>query len=181
MSGVAGRSGGRNAKTVEELRLAGTHREDRHGTGTNPNPPKIKPDSPKELTGDALEEWDRMIGRLELSGTLTLVDDAVLYQYCQLFAETEAIATRCEEIAATVKILQENFDKDAELSFADKLAVAQEMGKLVQTEARLSTQIRQGRMGLRTYLIEFGMTPAARSRVKIPKDAKPQSKFEGLA
>ena len=30
-----------------------------------PEPPKVRPVAPKELSGDALAEWDRMIGRLE--------------------------------------------------------------------------------------------------------------------
>ena len=77
MSGVAGRSGGRNAKTRQEHDLAGSTRKHRHNF-TNPTPPKIKPDPPEELEGDGLAEWDRMIGRLSVSGTLTLVDDAAV-------------------------------------------------------------------------------------------------------
>lgn len=182
MAGVVGqRSGGHNAKTTEELQLAGTRRADRHGSFDSPNPPRIKPEPPKDLDGDARAEWDLMIGRLELSGTLTLVDDAVLYQYCQLYAETEAYAKTCAEIAATARILQENFDGQEQLEFADILAAAQEIGKLRTIEVRLASQIRQGRMGLRTFLVEFGMTPAARGRVKIPKAEAPKSKWEAVA
>jgi hypothetical protein len=42
--------------------------------------------------------------------------------------------------------------------------------KLKQLDAKAITQLRQGHMALRQYLVEFGMTPAARNRVT-PADA----------
>lgn len=113
-----------------------------------------------------------MICRLTQLGSLSKVDDAVLYQYCRMFAETEGIAVAQAETAATVKILQENLDGLSELTFADLMAAAQEITKLRKLEAGYITKVRQGRMALRTYLVEFGLTPAARSRVKLPA-AKP--------
>jgi hypothetical protein len=129
------------------------------------------------LTGDALEEWDRMVGRLEASGTLSVVDDGVLYQVARLFAETEQIERTQAETSETVRILQENFDGKAELTFEDMLAAAQEITKLKKLEASYMTQIRQGRMAIRQYLVELGQTPAARSRVKAAP-SKPQSKTD---
>src|SRR6185436_20366349 len=93
MAGVKGRSGGHNAKTIEELALAGTFRNDRHAGVRSPEPPMGVPEPPKALRGQARLEWDRMIGRLASSKTLSSVDDGALYQYCQLFSETEAITT----------------------------------------------------------------------------------------
>ncbi len=171
MPGTAA-SGGRNKKTSQLHVLAGTFRGDRHGDAVAPEPPKGKPEPPKPLDGDALEEWDRMIGRMESSGTLSKVDDAALYQHCRLFAETEQIERTQAETSETVRILQENFDGKDDLSFENMLAVAQEITKLKKLEASYISQVRQGRMAIRQYLVEFGMTPAARSRVKLP--AKPQ-------
>lgn len=48
--------------------------------------------APKELEGDARKEWDRTVERLSVSKIVSVVDAAALYQHCQLFAETEAIA-----------------------------------------------------------------------------------------
>lgn len=179
MAGTKGRSGGRNARTVQEHQELGTYRHDRHDGIANPDPPKGLPTSPKPLEGDAKEEWDRMIARLTVSKTLSTVDDGVLYQYCRLFAETEAIAVTQLETASTIDLLEENLrGEDRE----NLLEVCQEITKLKQLESRYTTQIRQGRMALRTYLVEFGMTPAARSRVKVlgADDEKPLSPLAAL-
>lgn len=173
MAGVKGRSGGRNAKTRAQLSMDGTFRPDRHAGLSNPEPPSGKPEPPKVLEGDALEEWNRMVGRLEVSRTLTKVDDAVLYQYCRLFAETEALAVSQLETASSIDIMEENLSG---LEGSELVQAFQEITKLRQLESRYGTQIRQGRMALRTYLVEFGMTPAARSRVKVTGEDEQQPK-----
>src|SRR5688572_17399244 len=122
MPGVAGRSGGRNAKPTQEHDLHGTRRSDRHDFET-PAPPKIKPEPPKELEGDALAEWEAMVGRLEASGSLTLVDDAAVYQYCRLYAETEQIAVDRENLELAVDRLEENL---ADMKGEDFIKLAQE-------------------------------------------------------
>lgn len=109
-----------------------------------------------------------MVARLDLSGTLSKVDDAAVYQYSLLFAETEDMARMQREAGDTARILRENFDGNAELDFADQLAAAQEINKSLKLEASYATAVRQGRMAIRQYLVEFGMTPAARARVKAP-------------
>jgi P27 family predicted phage terminase small subunit len=184
MAGVKGqRSGGHNRKTRAEHEKAGTFRKDRHEDLVSPEAPIGTPAPPKPLDGEALEEWNRMIARLTTTGALSVVDDALLFQYCRLFAETEGIWLVQEETAETIRILQENLDgqqcrrpKDERLSLADLLAVAQEITKLRKLEAGYITKVRQGRMALRQLLVEFGLTPAARGRVKLPekpKDADP--------
>ena len=90
--------------------LQGTFRPDRAGHET-PDSPQGVPTSPKRLTGDASAEWKRMIGRLEKSGTLAVVDDAVLYQYVRLFAETEASVTRQAKNEARAARLEQEIEK----------------------------------------------------------------------
>lgn len=182
MPGVRGRSGGRNAKTIEQLKVEGTYDPSRHAGIENPEPPRGVPTPPKELQGDARAEWDRMIRRLELSRTLSVVDDAALYQYCQLFAATEAIAVAQETTGSSIDLIQDTLGA---LERGEILAAIQEISKLRQLEARYTTQIRQGRMALRTYLVEFGLTPAARSRVKVTggqknQNEQPKSPFAAL-
>lgn len=174
MPGVKGqKSGGHNAKTRAQLELAGTFRKDRHQHLT-PEPPKGIPTPPRELTGEALAEWLRMIGRLTLSGALSVVDDGVLYQYCQLFAETEGIALIQEETAGSIDILEQNV---AGLKGPDLVACFQEITKLRKLEAGYITKVRQGRMALRMLLTEFGLTPASRGRVKLPEKTQDADDF----
>lgn len=164
MPGTAN-SGGRNAKSREQHALAGTGRKDR-GTATTstsadaPDPPKGVPPTPTNLRGAALAEWHRMVARLDVSKTLSLVDDAVLYRYCQLHA-------RAERLERHVKRLRSAFYKN-------------HLGNPVVHPG--FAQLRAYDQALRGYLVEFGMTPAARSRVKVadaPDPVDPWAEFDG--
>ncbi len=161
-------SGGRNKKSRQAHVIQHTFRGDRHAEDATPEAPIGVPTPPKELEGDALEEWLRIIGWLTELGTLSTVDAAILYQYCRLFAETEAIAQEKAETEGTVRILQENLDRVDDLTFDQILEAAQELTKQRKLAAGYITKVRQGRMALRMLLVELGLTPAARARVKLP-------------
>jgi P27 family predicted phage terminase small subunit len=167
--GVKGRSGGHNAKTVKEHKLQGTFQKVRHAGVRNPEPPPGIPTPPKKIDGDSAEEWTRMVGRLAKSKTLSEVDDAALYQYCQMFAETERLSISQEEVGSSLQIINDSL---GDYEGAERIAIFQEMSKMRQLEAGYSTKIRQNRMALKAWLVEFGLTPASRGRVKLP-DAKP--------
>lgn len=172
-------SGGRNRRSAPTHVLRGTFRADRHEDVPAVIAPTGRPAPPKPLEGDAQAEWDRMIARLEQCGTLSIVDDGALYQYVQLFAETEGIAVTQAETAETIRILQENLDGlGKKVTFDQILEVAQELAKLRKLEAGYITKVRQGRMALRMLLTEFGLTPASRARVKGAGTQKPKSKVE---
>jgi len=125
-----------------------------------------------------------MVARLELSKTLTLVDDAALYQYCCLFGETEDVQDARRETAALIAVLQaaiKRQETDPDIDDVDISGVLAQLVKLRQLDAKYTTQLRQGRMALRSYLVEFGMTPSARSRVKLPPApaaVDPMAEFE---
>jgi P27 family predicted phage terminase small subunit len=183
MAGVAGRSGGRNAKTVQEHQQRGSFRDDRHGSYTNPDPPKGQPKQPKSLKGDALAEWKRMIQRMEDSGTLSKVDDAALFQYVCLFGETEAIVVQQAHTADLIEKLEDAIAGTEDrpgLTEGDLVNAIREITKLKQLDAKYTSDIRQGRMAIRQYLVEFGMTPAARSRVKSAKADVVKDAWDGL-
>jgi phage terminase small subunit len=166
MSGTS-TSGGRNKKSQRQHALAGTGRKDR-GTKsttktTDPEAPKGRPPMPVGLIGPALAEWTRMVGRLEAARTLSTVDDAALYQYCCLFAETELVIVAHRTNVALVEKLQAAIDK---LRDGDLIVRAiEQIVQLKKLEAKLTAQLRQGHLAVRQYLVELGMTPAARSRV----------------
>lgn len=164
MAGVKGRSGGRNAKTVAELKAQGTFDPSRHAGIENPEPPEGRPKPPGKLGKVARAEWKRMLHWLEEARTLSTVDAAPLYQYCQLFAETEGVAAEAQQTSAlieTLKVALKDLQGDALVEAIGSIT------RLSVQRAKYTTQIRQGRMALRIYLVEFGLTPAARSRVKV--------------
>ena len=120
-----------------------------------------------------------MIHRLEAAKTLSTVDDAALYQYCCLFAETEGIRTAQRQNAALVTKLHAAV---ARLRGEQVVEAIAQIVRLRHLDAKHTVQLRQGHMALRQYLVEFGMTPAARSRVKATAIEPPKdewSEFDG--
>lgn len=150
MPGVKGRSGGRNAKTVAQHHLTHTYRPDRHGNRRNPDPPAGPPVRPAALTGAAAAEWDRVIARLAASQSLAIVDDAALVQYCRLHELAERL--------------------QAEVDALPTLTVDGHIHPAV-------TQVRHARLAVLRYLVELGLTPAARGRVQLPPTARPDDPF----
>jgi len=166
-------SGGRNAKGASEHRAAGTFRPDRHAGGEAPSPPSGRPAPPPGLSPIAAAEWELMADRLERNRTLTIVDDAALYQYAQLFAETEGIqADNAETRRLYVKLMKTITKK---LTGKDLVDAVAEVVKLQGIISKSTQQLRQGHMAIRQYLVEFGMTPSARNRVKVPDEAPDRS------
>jgi hypothetical protein len=49
---------------------------------------------------------------------------------------------------------------------------------LKKLDMKLTTQLRQGHMAVRQYLIELGMTPAARNRVQPSADAPTENPLD---
>lgn len=184
MPGTAS-SGGRNRKSARQHRLEGTYQKTRHAAAATDAPPDRRPTRPSKLRGQALAEWNRMVLRLEVTHTLATVDDAALYQYCCLFAETEGIIVAKRENAALAKtLLKAVAEMHAQLNriaaadratesttivdVGDLTAVVAQITALKKLDQKATTQLRQGHIAIRSYLVEFGMTPAARSRVKTP-------------
>jgi P27 family predicted phage terminase small subunit len=156
-------SGGRNKKSQRAHTLAGTGRKHRGTARTSPDldpdPPKGRPPLPQKLKGEALAEWDRMVDRLEASKTLSVVDDAVLYRYCQLHARAERLERQIARLKSAFYVDHVGNPK-VHPAFA---------------------QLRSYDQALRGYLVEFGMTPAARSRVKVPDAQAPVDPFAEFA
>lgn len=199
-------SGGRNAKSTISLVASGTYRPDRHGDSQTPQAPAGVPVPPRPLKGLEQAEWDRTIVRLQDLGTLSTVDDASLYQYVKSWARTEGIGDAIENadkrVAAIEKQIRELKRTRAQLmkagakletpseimQFGSSVAevaraekdLREEQGAIEERKARLEPKERQGRDAIRRWLVEHGLTPSARTRVKVPakKPAEVDSRKE---
>ena len=164
MAGVKGqKSGGQNRKARALHMLRGTFQPSRHGRQA-PIPEAVPgglPEPPEGLPAAVLQQWHVTVAFLEAMGTVSRVDALVVEQYARLHAETAALAVTATETAGSIAVLEENL---AGLDGADLVSCFQEITKLRQLEARYATQIRQGRMAARQFLIELCLTPASRSR-----------------
>lgn len=143
--------------------LRGTFRKDRHGDDATPEPPIGAPAPPKPLAGDAKAEWNRMCESLGATKTLSTVDRHALYQYCELFGETEELKAGYWRLR---KASSQMLKAAKDLEGAELVKALTEVTKIEHEIGRQSVKLRQNRLGLKTLLVEFGLTPSARTRVK---------------
>jgi P27 family predicted phage terminase small subunit len=158
-------AGGNARKSRARHELDGTFRKDRHADLRNPEPSQGQPDRPDGLTQAEQDEWERMMWRLSDMRTLYKVDMAAVYQYCRLYGETERVAEQQAEAKASVEILEANI---GDVTGSDLVQVFGQIVILRKLIAKATDQLRQGRMAIRQYLGEFGLTPASRGRIKLP-------------
>jgi P27 family predicted phage terminase small subunit len=109
-----------------------------------PQPARIKPECPDFLSNRGRREWDNISQELFDLGLLTRIDHGALAAYCQAYAHW---AEAEEDIAANGLIRETS------------------TGIPVPNPA---VGIAHRAMGLlRRFLVEFGMTPSARSRLTV--------------
>lgn len=116
-----------------------------------PRPPSNIPECPDHLDEGARAEWDRMVVELAPVGLLTNLDKAIFADYCQAFS-TWAQAAKMIQEKGMIHLAPNGFPiQNPYLPIANK-----------------------AREHMRRALIELGMTPSARSRVRVskPKEGK---------
>lgn len=143
MAGVKGRSG-RKPKSTQTLKLHGGFRPDRHNTDA-PEPEIGKPEAPKWLTGSAREEWNRILPLLLAEKCVSRWDRAALVLYCQEW-KTYVEATQ-------------------KLRMVRGLLAKGSKGQLME-HPLLRIRDKAFRKLLQVAS-EFGLTPAARSRLNV--------------
>lgn len=175
MPGTAA-SGGRstNSKSRAQHERDGTFRKERHADLRNPEAPTGRPAMPTGLSEAEQGEWDSLMGELEKQGSLVMTDAKVAYQYTKLFCETEDVAEQKAIAAASLRVLEDNLS-DVETS--DKAALFAHIVKLHATISKCTDQLRSGRMAIRQYLVEMGLTPASRGRIKLPAQKEEKDEF----
>jgi P27 family predicted phage terminase small subunit len=135
-----------------------------------PMPPVVAPACPAWVRGEAKREWTRMVAALLPLGMVTAIDGSALAHYCDLHAKAVGIAK--EMARPQFRYLIEECDTMIDAAGAGAQVVKARPNPLV----RMSLQLKQQ---LRLYLIEFGLTPSSRSRVKsaIPAERSKLERF----
>lgn len=137
-----------------------------------PQPQLGRPEMPPHLGAIAQDEWQSIVPQLELLGVLTRIDGKALAAYCHCY---ERWIEAEKEIAARGLIIEENV-------FSHRQGKKGPVTVLVGTRYKRNPAVSIANEALklmRAFLIEFGMTPAARTRVRIekPKEADPLEDF----
>jgi len=135
---------GRKALPTEVKRLIGDNRSINEN---EPTPTRGRPDCPAHITGEARQEWDRITDELDAMGLLTTADRTVIALYSQSWQRW---------VKAEQKVM--------------------EMGELVaapKTKTPMANPwlsiANKAHEQCHKMLIELGMTPSARSKIKVDK------------
>jgi P27 family predicted phage terminase small subunit len=118
--------------------------------------PVGKPQCPQWLDADAKAMWRRLTPLLESMGVLTRIDGNALARYCRLWSRWLKAEAFIEERGEMYPLKDESgqvkyFQQWPQVAIASKLA--QQLTRLEQ---------------------EFGMTPAARTRIQVSSQPKDQ-------
>ena len=133
---------GRKPKPAE-LRLLEGNREHRRIPETVK--PKVKRiPAPHWLHPEAKKEWKRMVRELQPLGLFTVIDKVALEAYCQLYAKWKAA------------------EQKAELHIFETDSGYKSINPYINVALKYAKE-------MRAYLVEFGMTPSARTRVNVDK------------
>jgi len=113
-----------------------------------PQPEASIPECPPDLDERAHAEWDRMGKLLFEMGLLTKVDHAAMTAYCQVWSRWREAEANIVKFGAVI---------------VGKLGLP-----MVSPYLRIANECLKQ---MRLYLVEFGMTPASRSRISCGKPA----------
>jgi len=122
-----------------------------------PQPDASIPDCPAFVKGEARKEWKRIVPELEKLGLLTRIDMAGLAAYCVAFGRWA----------------------DAERELRKHGVTQTSPNGYVQTSAHLHIA-NKAMEQMHKFLVQFGLTPAARSRVSVsPMPDDDEARFFG--
>ena len=137
------------------LQLRGSRRVTKRRSELEAKGPPGTPDCPDWLDADAKAKWFQLVPRLEQMGVLTLVDEGAVARYCHLWVRWRAA---------------EDFIK----KHGEMYPIKDDKGrtKCVQPWPQVATANKLA-MQLTRLEQEFGLTPAARTRIHVPRPAAP--------
>ena len=107
------------------------------------------PKPPEHLNADAMAEWERVSVELYNLGLMSKIDRTALAGYCQVYGRWVEAERAIEQKGMLIKTTNGNVIQSPFVSIANR-----------------SLEL------MHKYLTEFGMTPAARARVRVEKKDK---------
>jgi len=121
-----------------------------------PVPPRGMPECPEYLDPVAQAEWARTADILHEMGLLSLADRTALAAYCTAYSRWIHAEDQVRKFGAIVKSPEKGFPmKSPYLTIA---------------EQSLET--------MRKFMVEFGLTPSSRSRIRVPEGGGAQDELE---
>lgn len=158
--------GGRRPKPTALKQLAGNPGH-RPLNDMEVKPEKVAPECPKGMRRAAKREWYNMVPQLMALNVLTKVDGKALMAYCDAYADWEESQKDCVKNGLVLDSPVLDKDNNPISIDGQLLRVRKENPAFAVKCKALKT--------LKSFLIEFGLTPASRSKLKIepPKEVDP--------
>lgn len=149
---------GRRPKPTKLKKLAGNPGK-RELNKKEPAPESTEPTMPPNLGELAQEEWKSIVAGLRPLGILSSIDGKALAAYCHEYSRWVEAELRVKKFGIVIEepvFWKDNAGKPKVIAYRHKKNPACNV-----SEEALKT--------MKSYLIEFGMTPAARSRLRVEK------------
>ncbi len=146
MAHKTGRPTGRPPKPTRMRLLEGNPGKRKISTA-EPKPKVAKPKCPEQLDDEAKREWKRVIRELEAAKLISVLDRAALAAYCQAWSRWIEAEAKLKQHGVVVKSPNGWPIQSPYLAIANR-AMAQ----------------------MTTFLCEFGLSPAARTRIQVKTD-----------
>jgi P27 family predicted phage terminase small subunit len=134
--------------------LAGTRRA--RINRNEPSPAPIRPEIPEHLDALARGEWERLCPILERMGVLTEAEGAALTIYCECYSKW---------LRARGDVAKRGLLIEATKTTTSKRGATVETVSQIKANPAVAIEIQMARL-MKEILIEFGLTPSARSRIK---------------
>lgn len=123
-----------------------------------PSAPAGMPDCPGYLDDTARDEWQRTGEVLRDMGLLSLADRTALAAYCTAYSRWVQAEAAVKKFGTIVKSPDKGFPmKSPYLTIAD-----------------------QAMESMRKFMVEFGLTPSSRSRIKVPDAGQAGDEFDSF-
>lgn len=162
---------GRPTKPTNLKVIQGTFRK---GRAKNEATPPIEiPEVPGELSDAAKAEWGRVSQDLFQLGLLSRIDRAALAAYCEAWADYLDAMQRVATIGKVIKTGEKVIQKpDGTIEKSGGNFIENPYFSIKKRSAEL----------MHKFLIEFGLTPASRSRINVSDEDAPKdgSKWSGI-
>ena len=145
------------APTPTKLKILRGNPGKRKLNDREPQPATGEPSMPTWLPAEARAEWRRVVPELQAIGLLSVVDRAMLATYCLAWAR----------MVSAAKILETTGDLVDEPIFNRS---GKKIGSRTKPHAAVKLH-RDASAQTRNFQAEFGLSPASRARIQVPKDA----------
>jgi P27 family predicted phage terminase small subunit len=155
MPGVKGRSGGRN-KVPTNLALIRGNPGKRPLNQREPKPSEGTPDKPDWLTGEASDEWDRVVPQLRQLKLLSIIDKATLTGYCLAWGVIRETTEDIERNGLTLLVIEKELEDGTRLYASAKVNPA-------------ATRREKALADLRAFSAQYGFSPSDRARMTTPE------------